>query len=408
MNSATLPLGKCTITALLPACAVALALDRAFYDSSLISPYFAFTLASTLMLHLRVRPVLPDAVFVLLGASLIAAVDFLGLHYPPQLMAPFAFLGLSSLAVLAIRTVWARPTDRKLLLYALVPAILFAFSDWMASTLLALTGKAHPQTLDLYLFSFDASLHVQLSFLLGRAFLRWQWLKIASLVAYIALAVPVFLVYAGQLARKKEKALPVMFAFLITGPLGMVFYNLFPALGPAHIFHRAFPLHPFSTAQAAALIPAPIAASGVPNCMPSLHMAWVLLAWWNSEGLSRTARSIALAFVVFTVFATLGTGEHYFIDLVVAFPFALIIHALCVSKLSLQRGVRRITLLFGALAMFVWLALLRFGYAVFWASPAIPWTLIVSTIGMTVWLRHRLLVEGGDPSPAIAALTLPI
>jgi hypothetical protein len=44
-------------------------------------------------------------------------------------------------------------------------------------------------------------------------------------------------------------------------------------------------------------------------------------------------RSIALAFLVFTVLATLGTGEHYFVDLMVAFPFALMIQAICAYDL---------------------------------------------------------------------------
>ena len=398
------PLAKWTVTLLLLGCAAALAFNRDFYNSSLVSAYFALTLASTLMLQMRVRPAMPDVAYVLLGTSLIAAVDFGWLRFPVQILAPFSFLGLSSLTVLGIRTVWADAKDRRLLLCALVPALLFTLSDWMASTLLALTEKLHPQTLDLYLYSFDASLHVQLSFLLGRAFHRWEWLRAISLIFYIGLALPVLMVYAGQLGRKKEKALPLMFAFLVTGPLGILFYNLFPAVGPAHIFSAGFPLHPLTTAQAATLFLEPWTIQGARNCMPSLHMAWVLLAWWNSKGLSWIARSIALAFVIFTILATLGTGEHYFIDLVVAFPFALMIQALCVSTLPWQTGLRRRSFLLGAATTLGWLALLRYGKAIFWSSPVVPWTLIVLTVGVMVWLRRRLEQERGDGSPAGEAL----
>jgi len=55
------------------------------------------------------------------------------------------------------------------------------------------------------------------------------------------------------------------------------------------------------------------------------HMAWVLLVWWNFTGLARWIRAIALVFVVLTATATLGTGEHYVIDMVVAFPFSLML-----------------------------------------------------------------------------------
>jgi hypothetical protein len=45
------------------------------------------------------------------------------------------------------------------------------------------------------------------------------------------------MVYAGQLRRGREKAFPAMAAFLIAGPIGILFYNLFPALGPTHIVY---------------------------------------------------------------------------------------------------------------------------------------------------------------------------
>ena len=44
------------------------------------------------------------------------------------------------------------------------------------------------------------------------------------------------LVYAGQLLRDRPRAVSAMIAFLITGPVGVIFYNLLPAVGPIHIF----------------------------------------------------------------------------------------------------------------------------------------------------------------------------
>jgi hypothetical protein len=44
----------------------------------------------------------------------------------------------------------------------------------------------------------------------------------------------------------------------------------------------------------------------------------------------------SLAFVWFTVMATLGTGGHYFVDLVVAFPFALMVQALVHVSFAIQ------------------------------------------------------------------------
>src|SRR5207248_2011006 len=99
---------------------------------------------------------------------------------------------------------------------------------------------------------------------------------------------------------------------------------------------------------------------GPRNAMPSLHMAWVLLAWWCSEGASPVCRAIAGTFVLFTFCATLGTGEHYFVDLIVAFPLTLSIFALFFS-LGSWRGAQKWTALLSGLFMVaVWFALLRF------------------------------------------------
>src|ERR1700733_6248799 len=90
-------------------------------------------------------------------------------------MASFSFVGLAAFAVLGTRTVWAEGEDRKLLLYGFLRVVLFIGSEWMAITLLDLTERLHPKTLDLFLYSFDSSLRVQISFLVGQAFHKWRY-----------------------------------------------------------------------------------------------------------------------------------------------------------------------------------------------------------------------------------------
>src|SRR2546430_8799991 len=62
---------------------------------------------------------------------------------------------------------------------------------------------------------------------------------------------------------------------------------LLPDLGPIHIFHDAFPWHPLSFTQLHKLFVEPLPIAGPRNAIPSLHMAWVILAWWFSRGLDR-------------------------------------------------------------------------------------------------------------------------
>ena len=176
---------------------------------------------------------------------------------------------------------------------------------------------------------------------------------------------------------------------LATGPVGILFYNLLPALGPVHVFGQAFPWHPLAAAQAARLLE-PIALSGAPNAIPSLHMAWVLLVWWYSRGLAWWERAVAFAFLFFTALATLGTGEHYFVDLVVAFPFALGMEALCAFPLASWERRRLAALGFGFLGTLAWLFALRYAVHVFWISTLLPWTICGATVAATLVLERQL------------------
>ncbi len=380
---------RLALTIILVGLAVGFATRREFYFEALVDPFFGFALASLVILHLRISHRLSDFLSVALCTIALAAVDFYILRYPARIAAWLSFLGVGSLLILGVRAIWAQRIGRKLLLYAWIPAVLFVVSEWFASNMLAWVTAAHPTTPDLYLMSFDASLHVQLSFVMGRAFALWTWLRVPGLLFYIGLAVPISLVYAGRLVRFGPKAFSVMLAFLITGPLGILFYYIFPACGPANTAHQFFPFHPLSIDQMSRMVLEPIASTGVENAMPSLHMAWTLLAWWYSRGLSKWERSIAFAFVGFTVLATLGTGEHYFIDLIVAFPFALMIQSLCAYQLPWRNSARVAAFLFGAGTTFAWLAGLRYANHLFWVSPVIPWSLVIATVAVTEIRRAK-------------------
>jgi PAP2 superfamily len=124
--------------------------------------------------------------------------------------------------------------------------------------------------------------------------------------------------------------------------------------------------------------------------MPSLHMAWTLLVWWYSRGLSRAERLIAFVFLALTAFATMGTGEHWFIDLVVAFPFALFVDALCAYQVSWKDSRRLLGALTGLGVTLAWFASLRYGAKIFWISPIIPWTASAATVAFAYVQQAKL------------------
>lgn len=379
------------LTAALFAAILALSLSWSFYYESMANAYLSLALASAVIVLGILRHSWLDLLWVVVGALFLAVLDYRVMDYKPFFMAGFSFIGLSALAVLGTRTIWAKAEDRKLLLYGFLPAVLFVASEWTASSLLDITEKLHPKTFDLFLYSFDSSLRAQISFLTGQFLLKNLWLRTASLAIYISLPLPLALVYASQLRRQKGKALAVMIAFLATGPIGVLCYNMLPACGPVHLFGAAFPWSPLSTADAMQLNIVPVITEGARNAIPSLHMTWVLLVWWNSRGLSRWVRVIAMIYVALTVLATLGTGEHYFIDLVVAFPFSLAVQALSSYSIPTSHRDRRGAFVFGTFATLIWLALLSFNVKIFWISPIIPWSMIAVTIAPSILLWNRLL-----------------
>ena len=381
---------KAILTLALLASVFALALSADFYKSCIVDVFMALVLAAGLVTLSVIQPSWINFASVVVCGLVMAELDYRVMGFRFRSMAPFAFAGLGSLAVLGTRTIWARNRDRTLLLYAFLPAVGFVASEYFAPILMNYTEALHPKTLDLYLYSFDCSLRIQFSFLAGQVFARHEWLNFTGILFYIALPLPLALVYAANLRRKGKDAFPVMLAFLVTGPLGVLFYNMVAATGPIHIFGDRFPWHPLTMAQAMNLVLETLPAKGARNAIPSLHMAWVLLIWWNSRGLARWIRGVALAFVIFTVLATLGIGEHYFVDLVVAFPFALMVQSLCLYPLPFQHGCRRAAFLFGTLATLAWMAAVSFATPLFWISPVIPWAMVIATIFVSSLLAHRL------------------
>ncbi len=285
---------KLCLTAVLVAAILALCFSAEFYSSTIASVYLSLALFSALVVLEVVRPSWSDLFWALAGSMFLAALDYRLMGFHPTFMAFFSFTGLAAFAILGIRTIWAKGEQQKLLLYALIPAVLFVGSEWMASTLLDITERMHPKTLDLFLYSFDCSLGVQISFLAGQLLSRVHWLWWTSFVFYAALPLPLALVYASHLRRDKSAAVTAMLAFLATGPLGVVFYNVLPACGPVHLFGAGFPWHPPAIADVMQKVPIALPIPGARNAIPSLHMTCVLLIWWNSRRLPRWVGAIAL------------------------------------------------------------------------------------------------------------------
>ena len=267
---------------------------------------------------------------------------------------------------------------------------------------------------DRVLLASDAALGLQLSFWTARLarsvpggmrFLQW---------VYEALPIAMGGGYAIASGRRRTN---LALGLITAGLLGRALHPIVPAAGPGFVFVGDFPFHepalslswirpvfvgdfPFHEPALSLSWILPIRVNLILNCVPSLHFAWALLVYWALRPAGRTVRTIATLFVVFTATATLALGEHYFLDLVIAVPFALAISTLC-SKTDFVSwpAARTAAGVWGAGAVAVWMALLRAG--VMLRAPAwLGWALVVVTLGASLVLERRLFrtLSAGIPA----------
>jgi hypothetical protein len=399
---------RAVVTAIVVAVIVGLTISHQFADQIARDIFFSLTLAgcSIVFLSVRSRREFPQAVGA--GAVLLA-LQTVVLRTPFRALTAGAFLGLGSLLLLAVRRIWScgKKDDRELLQDATLPPLLFLLLGYFGSGPLVMTARLHPKTLDWFLYSFDQCLGTQLSFGFGQFVLPSRLLTRATLGVYYVLPIAIMFTYARQLVRDRNLAMMAFLAFVVAGPLGVVFYNLVPAGGPANLFGAKFPFDPLTTEQLRQIPMQALTIAGPRNAFPSLHLAWALLIYWYAEGLSRWTKVVFFLFVLGTVCATLALGEHYFIDLVTAFPFALMIQAACALNLPFSDARRLVPLTFGALMMVAWMVLLRWGLPLVWISPIVPWLLVAGTIGATLRLQARLgpmLFRSSECAPSAVEL----
>jgi membrane-associated phospholipid phosphatase len=261
------------------------------------------------------------------------------------------------------------------------------------------------RTNDFLLCAFDASLGGLLSFPLGALLVRHPLLQNLTHLVYDALPLAAAFLLADnrRMGPKPVRLVPLYISMLL---LATVTYRLYPAAGPAFAYSQWFPLNPPTTAEifGNALVPV----SAPKNAMPSLHFGAVLVLIWNTRTWRRPARYAALGFALATAFATLALGQHYLIDLVVAFPYVAALQAVWTTAILL-RSPRRLSLIaVGPILVAAWLVALRFAIPVFLNIPFLAWASVTATVAIVVALernlsRSVLSIGGSAAGSALAA-----
>jgi hypothetical protein len=197
-----------------------------------------------------------------------------------------------------------------------VPALDLVFPIWTTICVYTVFSY-HPSrpSLDQYLLAVDQKMGA--SWILGRLFSQYPPLEVICGLAYgtlpfIFVALYLFIPEPANRAR-------LWWSTVISTAVCYIGYSLCPAAGPKYAFTALWPY-----SEPAMLHPRSDMVQGALNCMPSGHLIGALLFYWFSKTCHKYVRLACAVFLGLTLLATLGLGEHYWIDLIVAFPFASI------------------------------------------------------------------------------------
>jgi hypothetical protein len=238
-------------------------------------------------------------------------------------------------------------------------------------------------------FQFTGGLGFQPSFSVGRLFSRYAALQQVCRLVYAALPLEVSVLYGWHRMNRRRLSANILMLCLGSNVAGYLLYYCFPAAGPVYAFGKLFPWRP---PELSSLLIQTVQIPVAPrNAMPSVHVAAALLVFWNSIAWPKWARAVTGLFLLLTILATLGFGEHYLVDAVVAMPFSLALQAAATTALPWKSPARKNALIGGALAVGIWLVLLRTGAPVFRMSAAIAWSAVAGTVILCLVLRRRLL-----------------
>jgi hypothetical protein len=120
-------------------------------------------------------------------------------------------------------------------------------------------------------------------------------------------------------------------------------------------------------------------------------MAWALLALLNSAGLPTLLSLAAIFYCATTFIATMWWGEHYLVDLVVAFPLAVGVQAMALRFFGYQGTAGALS--FAAIAIASWLSLLCTQVDLFLKIPFFTILMVIITIAFSLIFGIKMFCQ---------------
>jgi hypothetical protein len=242
-----------------------------------------------------------------------AAITVIQLYVAPAVAVMLAICGLLLWA--AVRPASANVAAK------IGGLVVFYFAFWIAAgAYLRWIDAVMPMKYEPLLMRLET--YVPLSRACAIAYGHSHALRVITNIIYLSLAYVMIAFYGWHLMSPSGRPTRLLLAFVLAFCVGPLLYPLLPACGPVY----AFPGYPKLPAHLGSTMPL----SGLPNCVPSLHMVVaLLLVFYRLPG--RFSAWASGLFAAGTAWATLATGEHYAVDLLVAIPFTVFV-ALAVER----------------------------------------------------------------------------
>ena len=355
---------------------VIVAVRGGLYGSFLDSPLSGWGMWGTFAIHMSTKPSRKEiGITALFGLAMRLLYDVAvgEKGYEGYIVIGIGtFLGMASLMVLAVQMMRVKTERRAVIRRTIGVLALFNYMSACLGFYFTMITSLLPHKLDYFLYTFDGSLGFQPSFALGRFVNAYPPLYWIAAMTYNSIGLWFGLLYALHSRAHGKYRFSIVRQFVVNPLVGCALYFLFPATGPKYAF-STFPNVPAAVHAGAVLL------FGRPNAMPSLHFGGSILLFWMARPW-KWMRILAGVICVFMAIATMSSGEHYFIDLVVALPYALVILALASDVKE-----KATPLVAGGAMVLAWLVALR--YATF--SPAVSWAMVIVTIVVSFELERR-------------------
>lgn len=277
----------------------------------------------------------------------------------------------------------------------------------IASPALELSAALHPQTFDVYALAADHALGLAAPL---SAFSHWvqTTASVKQLLWLAYLGTPLILLSSvGMQLNGRPAHLPSMtLVWIAMTLLAWLAYHVFPIAGPQFLFTEPYFAEAIGKTWPLDL---PVVENFPRNGMPSMHFGWVLataLVVWRTTR-HWLPRLLSLIGAVGVAMATIGLGQHYLIDLIVAVPFVLASMALCSTGVPWSEPAKRHVVIAGFAAWLAWVLLLRFAMpsiqARAWAAPVMVLATVAVVACQWRWQRRFAAVAATLSSADLAS-----